>query len=308
MRRGAAIGVLGGLMLAGCSMDLDALRRADDVDPAKNPDVAGAGARAADSTAAGAGDSAGTGTRTGESGVAGSAVAGSMSAAGGGGGAPVDSKPASGNPPRTCGLPGLACCAGNLCDIGECLRGKCTPYGGFYAHSEACSAEPCTSRNAYTAGCACPMGFADTLLYTSQTTCDDGILAASEVRSCTSGRTPGIAFAGVWVEGPDDRCTKRCLTPNPLTGACNCPAGSQSIALNADTGDSGCPNASMMLQLCIEANGEPINFGGAYAVSQTAALGCSAPNPLTAACSCPDAVGKPQSLHVGNWSIFVCNL
>lgn len=217
----------------------------------------------------------------------------------------------SGLPPRTCGLPGLPCCnPGNMCDLGACLRGKCTPYGGFYARTAACAINPCGSRNAYTAGCNCPTGFNDTLLWQETEACegDAGDTGVTEAHSCTAGRVPDIAFGGAWVEGPDDSCTVACQTPNPLTGACTCPARTERVAMTVDIPETSCPDTAVTLQVCIDSDGAPVNFGGAYAVSQSAPLGCGAANPLTAACSCPPEVTMPQSLHVGSWSIFVCNL
>jgi hypothetical protein len=226
-----------------------------------------------------------------------------------GGPAPVPEPTDSGSPAATCGLPGLACCnPGATCNVGACLRGKCTPYGGFYALTGACALDPCGSRNAYTAGCSCPMGFVNTLLWQEEAVCDGGGTGTTEVRSCSAGRTPGIAFGGVWVQGPDDSCTVGCRTPNPFTGACACPTGTQPVSMTIDNVDASCPTAATTLEACIDGAGIPVNFGGAYAVSQTAALGCAAANPLTAACSCPTGVTTPQSLHVGSWSIFVCNL
>jgi hypothetical protein len=224
-------------------------------------------------------------------------------------GAPALEPEPTGNPPKSCGLPGLPCCApGNMCDVGACLRGKCTPYGGYYGKTEACSATPCTSRNAYTAGCVCPSGFTDTLLWQELKACDGGGSGVTEVRSCTAGRTPNIAFGGEWVQGPDGNCTISCLSPNPLTGECTCPAGTAQVSMTVDISIASCPDAATTLQMCIDADGKPVNFGGAYAVSQTASFGCGAANPLTDDCSCPEGATTPQSLHVGSWSIFICNL
>jgi hypothetical protein len=258
---------------------------------------------------AGAGSTAGTTSTGGQSMSAAGMTAPPPAAGAPAAGTPAPEPTDSGPPPRTCGLPGLSCCMpGNMCDVGACLRGKCTPYGGFYALTGACAVNPCVSRNAYTAGCNCPTGFADTLLWQEPGACDEGGSGTTDVRSCTSGRAPDIAFGGAWVQGPDSSCTVGCQTPNPMTGACSCPAMTQQISMTVDFVDATCPSASTTLQVCIDGEGMPVNFGGAYAVSQTAALGCGAANPLTAACSCPDAVTTPQRLHVGSWSIFVCNL
>ena len=211
-------------------------------------------------------------------------------------------------PRRTCGVTGLPCCTpGNTCDLGACLRGKCTAYGGFYAETTGCTQNPCGSRNAYTAGCSCPLGFDDTLLWRRVEVCDLGD-ATTEVRSCTAARTPETIFGGVWVEGPDASCKLGCRTANPVTGQCGCPAGTQAVGLTVDLPSDNCPNTNLTLQLCINAGGKLANFGGGYALSQSAALGCSAPNPLTGSCTCPEQVTTPQSLHVGSWSVFVCNL
>jgi hypothetical protein len=78
--------------------------------------------------------------------------------------------------------------------------------------------------------------------------------------------------------------------------------------MTVDSPDGTCPGADTTLQVCIDAAATAGNFGGAYAVSQAAASGCGAANPLTGACSCPEGVTTPQSLHAGTWSIFVCNL
>jgi hypothetical protein len=320
--------------------------------PATDPDASTAGASGAEgaagesgssgtgsagasgAVAAGKGGTGGTGRAgTGGAGSSSTPMAGSTATAGqtsvpiagttsqppaagtpaaGSGGADPDPTD-SGLPPRTCGLPGLSCCnPGNMCDVGACLRGKCTPYGGFYALTAACAVNPCGSRNAYTAGCNCPTGFNDTLLWQETKACDSGsggpASGTTEAHSCTAGRVPDIAFGGAWVQGPDVNCSVGCQTPNPLTGACTCPAGTQQVSMTVDGTITTCPDASVTLQICIDGEGAPVNFAGAYAVSQSAPLGCGAANPLTAACSCPAEVTMPQSLHVGSWSIFLCNL
>lgn len=341
MRGGASSGFIfvTACAFGACAIDLSGLQRPDaGVNPATDPGGATAGGGGGDA----AGVSGTTAAGSGAAGSAGKASAGLAGAAGRGGtsgtgaagttstggqpslstagmsapppaaGAPAAGTPApepTGLPPRTCGLPGLACCnPGNTCDVGACLRGKCTPYGGFYALTAACTVNPCGSRNAYTAGCDCPMGFVNTLLWQENGACDQGGTGTTEVRSCTAGRTPGIAFGGAWVQGPDDSCIVGCRTANPITGTCSCPTGAEQVSMTVDIVYPSCPSAGTTLQVCIDGGGMPVNFGGAYAVSQTAALGCGAANPLTAACSCPDGVTLPQSLHVGSWSIFVCNL
>jgi len=335
---------LAALAFAACSIDLSALQRTDaGFNPAIDPDAAAAGSAGTGGTggsdagpptagtsgmgAAQSGTgSAGEPSKNGESGKSSSPpVAGADGGAGApapvagssgsspppppAAGAPALEPEPTGNPPKTCGLPGLPCCTpGSQCDVGACLRGKCTPYGGYYGKTEACSAAPCTSRNAYTAGCVCPSGFTDTLLWQELRACDAGGSGVTEVRSCTAGRTPGIAFGGAWVQGPDGNCTISCLAPNPLTGQCTCPAGTAQVSMNVDIPIASCPNAETTLQMCTDGAGKPVNFGGAYAVSQTASFGCGAANPLTDECSCPEGATTPQSLHVGSWSIFVCNL
>src|SRR5262245_50089813 len=179
-------GSLAVLCLVGaCSIDLSALQHAGDggaTNPATNPDpAAGSG-----------GDTAGGGTPSAT--VAGTSGQGAGGARAGAGGTA---------PRKTCGVTGLPCCMpGNICDLGACLRGKCTAYGGFYARKEGCTQSPCTSRNAYTAGCACPTGFDDTLLWQRGESCDTGD-ATTQVRSCTAARTPETTFGGLWVQGPD---------------------------------------------------------------------------------------------------------
>jgi hypothetical protein len=275
-------------LLAACSIDLAPLQRQPaelgEPDPAINPDAAAAGS---------GGDTAGAGTPS-------ATVAGTSGQAAAGAGGTT--------PRRTCGVVGLPCCMpGNTCDLGACLRGKCTAYGGFYARKDGCTQNPCSSRNAYTAGCSCPMGFDDTLLWQRSESCDTGD-ATTDVRSCTAARTPETTFGGVWVQGPDSSCKLGCRTPNPLSDTCACPEGTRALALTVDSVDAKCPDSALTLNVCIHAGGMPLNFGGAYALSQRAALGCSAPNPLTGACSCPPDANTPQSLHVGSWSVFVCNL
>lgn len=327
--------------VAACSIDLSALQRTDGgINPATNPDDSTADAGGGGGTS-GTGDasapSAGeSGTAAAQSGSGAEGEAGSKGAAGqtpaagtSGGSAgstppvagssppppPAAGAPAAGSgeedpvPPKGCGFPGLPCCTpGNMCDVGACLRGKCTPYGGYYARTDACTTGPCTSRNGYTAGCSCPLGFTDTLLWQEPKACDTGASGMTEVRSCTATGTPNIAYGGAWVQGPDGNCTISCLAPNPLTGMCTCPAGAAQVSMTIDMPPGSCPDAATTLQMCIDADGKPVNFGGAYAVSQTASFGCAAANPLTAACSCPEGATAPQSLHAGSWSIFVCNL
>ena len=300
----------GAIALAGCSIDLSTLQRTGaagepSTSPATDPGGAGgagssgAGSGGAGSSASGAGASAGSGGAGTSSGGSGGVRA--PQPAGESGAAPV-------TPQRTCGVTGLPCCMpGNTCDLGACLRGKCTAYGGFYSETSACTQNPCISRNTYTAGCNCPLGFDDTLLWKTYEVCDAGE-ATTEVRSCTAARTPETIYGGAWVEGPDANCTLSCRTANPVTGECGCPNGTDAVALTVDVPGTNCPNTNLTLRVCINAAGKLANFGGAYALSQSAALGCSAANPLTNSCSCPEGVTMPQSLHVGSWSVFVCNL
>ena len=299
MRR--ACTALAASLLAACSIDLSALQQppADDgsLNPATDPESSGAGSGAG-GTVASAGQPA-AGAKPPLATGSGGSPAEQPARSGAGGSATVR---------RTCGLTGLPCCMpGNTCDLGACLRGKCTAYGGFYARQAGCTQNPCTSRNTYTAGCGCPMGFEDTLLWQRSLTCDTGE-AATEVRSCTAARTPETAFGGVWVQGPDPACKPSCRTPNPLTDGCGCPDGTRPLALTVDEPTPACVGSSYTLQVCIDAAGTALNFGGAYATSQRAANGCAAANPFTGACTCPPEVNAPQSLHMGDWSVFVCNL
>jgi hypothetical protein len=296
------------VLLASCSIDVGELQ--EDKSGAGGSNVAASAARGG----AGSGAAGTPLAPSGGAGAAGSPPTRPPDAGSGGAGASAGSGGSGGedNPRRTCGVVGLPCCnPGNICDLGACLRGKCTPYGGFYARSSDCSVDPCSSRNAYTAGCSCPFGFDDTILWHGESDCENTGSVSTEVRSCTSDRTPEMGFGGVWVKEPiGASCSVSCTAPNPATSRCGCPSGSSEFAIEGASGVVNCGDANMTFALCMNPNGMPLNFGGAYALSATAPDGCAAPNPFTGGCTCPqaDAVPAPQNLHVGGYSIFICNL
>lgn len=212
---------------------------------------------------------------------------------------------------RTCGVVGLPCCKpGNVCELGACLRGQCTPYGGLYARSSECHTAPCPSRNAYTAGCGCPAGFDDSLLWETDQPCSNAT-AAVQVHACTATRTPEMAFGGLWVEEKSaSTCEVECSAPNPYTAACSCPAGTRALTIGAGIPGGPCGDAARTLALCANQDGAPLNFGGFYALSSAASDGCGLPNPLTGSCVCPRSepgAAPLQNLQVGEFSVFVCN-
>jgi hypothetical protein len=190
--------------------------------------------------------------------------------------------PDAGPPP--CGRVGLECCrAGDPCSEGGCLRGRCTSFAGVTVETLTC--EPtCATRNPFTAGCGCPLGFETQRLVgvdgqcgTASTFLDLGICRAA---------SPAADWGGAYLEA-----CGACVGPNLRTEACACPTGARSILLA--TTYEGC---AATLVLCQGIG--PSLFAGAYQQNPGSLIACVTPNPETGACSCPEgSIGQGLPLR-----------
>ena len=85
--------------------------------------------------------------------------------------------------------------------------------------------------------------------------------------------------------------TNGCVAPNPYTGSCACPAGSEPLAFAMDL--PVCGGASFVdgvLVMCWKPDADKSTFDGAHLVNDLAPF-CPFPHPQTATCECPDAAG-----------------
>ncbi len=189
-------------------------------------------------------------------------------------------------PAPRCGVPGTPCCregTGAACAIGACLRGRCEAFAGLWARSEplACTPGGCALRNPYTAGCSCPEGFEAWEFDELRGPCDaeGGTDGAFSLRLCLgSGRLGTSAFGGMWLRTGAD-----CLVPDPWTGDCRCPEGSEPLETTAALADG----RDARIGLCIGPGFGEESFAGAYLLGPEGPGGCTSPNPWTGRCQCP---------------------
>lgn len=188
-----------------------------------------------------------------------------------------------------CGLPGLACCEDAVaCELGSCLRGRCTSYSGVVAYAPSC-ADPCAARNPYTAGCGCALGFVRSDGFGELATeCPDGSASTVDLGFCDAGENSLLAeWGGAHLSvAAAPECGGGCPSPHGTTGECACPAGTEPFALRV--GRHGpCGIAAATLTLCTPPAPEGA-FAGAYQLDPLAPTGCSSPNPVTGGCTCPE--------------------
>ncbi len=175
-------------------------------------------------------------------------------------------------PEPDCGLPGLECCPGSLaCEVGACLRGRCSAASGAVGEAVGCN-DPCGVRNPFTAGCSCAMGFARSDVGAVLGACADGSPTTLSLGFCDGGY--GSAFVSVAA------ACGGCVTPHPRTGTCGCPAGQLALRVQTGRPTAACGDAPAELGLCLDPGGR-----GAYQRDPFA--GCVAPNPRTGGCACP---------------------
>jgi hypothetical protein len=245
--------VLSFLALSGC-IDLDSLRSAESIGPIDTTDT-GAPVLQSDAGAPLAPDA----------------------------GALVLRAPDAGREPA-CGVVGRACCGGNACESGACLRGICAAFGGVHGRTDVCMPE-CRVRNGYTAGCSCPFGFRELRVPTMMQLCDGASMGTGALALCRPERDAVGDLAGVYVTAsPLGSCAGGCAIPDEISGACECPVGTTAIEL--DTAFAGtCGTQSAKLVLCAAISAPVTTFGGAFQRGIDAA--CRVPNPRTGDCSCP---------------------
>src|SRR5262249_52358842 len=149
----------------------------------------------------------------------------------------------------SCGEVGQSCCMpGNTCTEGACLRGHCTPFGGFYAEQNGCGSNPCSVRDPYTAGCACPSGFSPTTVLHSAESCGaDAGSGELELVACSADGSEASAFGGAWLARGGTSCSDECIYPNTTNQRCACPAGAGALRLELAAQDGMCPGSDASL-------------------------------------------------------------
>jgi len=179
---------------------------------------------------------------------------------------------------------GFACAAqdGGACGTGGCLAGECATFGGsFVISQDGFGNRTCVAGNPRAgSACACPAGFAPIAeaVVSSLYDLSDRIYEADYRTICFAAPSTGADFRGAWARIVGG-CAAMGCRPNPETGDCTCPAGS--IAIASTTSDGlGC---DWEQALCV-GEGAPRTFAGAYVYD---GMTCTAPNPLTGACTCP---------------------
>lgn len=207
-----------------------------------------------------------------------------------------------------CGACGNACpippnatatCAAGACGL-ACWDGfarvgtKCATFGGSFVIDDAgCTA--CATPNALGGTCGCPAGFGT--MSTARILDDCSGIHGGLLTFCASSAKVGSDWNGAYEVDDAADCTAGCRMPNPRTGACSCPSGSQPIVLRTLV-DTSCGNIiGSSLVLCHAAAAPITTFGGAYQLDDAVAgsLGCRTPNPRTGACTCP--AGTSVKLH-----------
>lgn len=207
-----------------------------------------------------------------------------------------------------CGVVGRPCCQpDNACAFGACLRGRCSTYGGLYAQERGCGPSVCATRNAYTAGCSCPEGFAAVEVRQDAYACPDGTDGENDLALCTTEIASASAWMGVWVsERGLPGCTDACLVPNSATGDCTCPRGAVPLRVGVEDMSASCPDGEEMLGLCLNADDTGSNFRGAYVLGASGSARACVANPVTGTCSCP-ASSTAQEVTVGKEHAYFCS-
>jgi hypothetical protein len=223
----------------------------------------------------------------------------------------------SGEPP-SCGGFGDACCDG-ACDEGACHRGRCVAFAGAYAEPMTC--DGCTelpngpnnevpaSTIPFLGACACPDGFGTSpgVPATSDYCPEDGVLhTPTDLRFCQVGSLPAESdWTGVYATTTSQSCgvggAAGCLVPNPYTGDCACPDGSDEMVAHtwAPCDRDATSDDPIDIHVCISLGVPAVDFGGAFQTrwTQGGAI-CEAGNPRAQdACECPQGF-VPEYLRI----------
>lgn len=212
----------------------------------------------------------------------------------------------------SCGALGEACCGGINCDEGACWHDQCVVFAGAFAEPNSCEGGECTtepngnmneippSTIPYLGMCGCPEGFrASSPMPTTSDYCPQEALlhTETEVYFCEyEDAYPHATWQGAFAVSEDPACEMDgiddgCVRPNLYTAGCSCPDGSAEVVVEtwAKCGGKGSEDNAVEIHLCMNAEAEPTNFGGAYQVRWLSAGGtmCEAGNPLFGDCGCP---------------------
>jgi hypothetical protein len=161
-------------------------------------------------------------------------------------------------------------------------------YGSAYEGNDfGVSPSGCNDNNVLTSSCSCPGG----LGVTSQLRV---INDANGPNTRTGGHvfTCGAAnaeYAGAFEQDDPVAEGQGCRQPNPLTGACSCPAGTTAVSTRTLVDTSSLPLVGSHITFCMRPAPKPLAFGGVFQRDDpvSGGLGCRAANPFTAGCSCP---------------------
>jgi hypothetical protein len=204
-----------------------------------------------------------------------------------------------------CGSVGASCCTNNRCNTGICLRGRCSVFAGVYQSAAACSSS-CQTRDRYTAGCSCPAGFSPEPAIAVPVTCSDGSEQSAQLTICATSGTVAADWSGIWVKSETSAdCAGACIIANGATGDCTCPDAAVEIAVEASVSSSCNRAQSARLGWCLSSAIATATFAGVYQSDASSASSCSAPNPLTGGCSCPESA-TDQQIDILNKSFHVC--
>lgn len=201
----------------------------------------------------------------------------------------------------TAACDGAGACAVSACDAGFAPLGSgCANLAaGFQKNSSACLS--CGASNPFGAACTCPTGFGDQALRVVSDCAGAGTLIGSELHLCqTTGLSAEADFGGAYQQDDAGPCSTGCRVPNPVTGACSCPAGTAPVTARSYADSATCPTQVVLtrLTLCVSTTAPVTSFAGAYQQDDSVpgGLGCRAANPRTSDCTCP--TGTTSKLRV----------
>ncbi|HEY3446849.1 MAG TPA: hypothetical protein VGK67_10820 [Myxococcales bacterium] len=197
-------------------------------------------------------------------------------------------------PNATAACDAAGACAPSACDPGFVASASgqgCTNFGGGFQHN-ASACLSCGAENPLTLACTCPAGFSEQSLRVVSDCAGAGTATGSDWRLCQLAAFSAESdYGGAFQVDDAVACGAGCRVPNPVTGDCSCPAGTQALVAEGLTDSSTCPTEVLRTQLtlCVATAAPLVAFGGAYQVDDAVAggLGCRAPNPRTGACTCP---------------------
>eukprot|EP01114_Cavostelium_apophysatum_P014809 TRINITY_DN3929_c0_g1_i1.p1 TRINITY_DN3929_c0_g1~~TRINITY_DN3929_c0_g1_i1.p1 ORF type:complete len:785 (+),score=106.06 TRINITY_DN3929_c0_g1_i1:281-2356(+) len=166
----------------------------------------------------------------------------------------------------------------------------CSTFAGVYVTSGV----SCASPNFYTAECTCPSG--------SVAQCITFDTPVSQLCFCEWESAQSQDYGGAFGTTTDGECPN----PNPMTGACSCPAGFESTeTLNFPV---------INIQICTGQNAKtsPVaSFAGFYETSPKGA--CVLPNGFSGDCTCPTSLNNglltscPSSATTNINSVTFCS-